>query len=44
MQHTSATRGESTNTVKLIAAWLLVGIPLAWGLFNTAVGAGALFK
>ena len=35
---------REANAVKLAAAWLFVGIPLAWGLFNTAVGASALFK
>jgi hypothetical protein len=28
----------------LVAAWLLVGIPLAWGIYRTAVNAAALFK
>jgi hypothetical protein len=36
--------GDPANTGKLIAAWLLVGIPLVWGVFKTAVNAAALFK
>jgi hypothetical protein len=44
MQQTNAPAGESANVGKLVAAWIFVGIPLAWGLFNTAVSASALFK
>jgi hypothetical protein len=44
MQQTNAAPGGASNSVKLVAAWLLVGIPLAWGIFNTAVNASALFK
>jgi hypothetical protein len=32
------------NLPKLVAAWLLVGIPFAWGVFVTAGNALALFK
>jgi hypothetical protein len=44
VQHTRTSAGEPANAVKLVAAWVFVGIPLAWGLFNTAVSAGALFR
>ncbi len=44
MAHLKAPAGDSANTVKLIAAWLLVGIPLAWGIYRTALNASALFK
>jgi hypothetical protein len=30
-------------TVKLILAWALVGIPLAWGVANTVASAANLF-
>jgi hypothetical protein len=44
MQRTNVPAGESANAAKLVAAWLFVGLPLAWGLYNTAVSASALFK
>lgn len=28
----------------LVAAWLLVGIPLAWGVYETVVKSMALFE
>jgi len=28
----------------VLVAWLLVGIPLLWGVWNTLVKASALFK
>jgi hypothetical protein len=34
----------ASNTLKLVGAWLLVGIPLAWGIYRTALNASALFK
>lgn len=38
-------KATSPSTMaELVAAWLLVGIPLAWGVFKTAVNAAALFK
>jgi hypothetical protein len=38
-------KATSPSTIsELVAAWLLVGIPLAWGVFKTAVNAAALFK
>jgi hypothetical protein len=33
-----------SNGVKLILAWAFVGIPLAWGVIQTAINATALFK
>lgn len=35
---------EGTSGVKLAAAWLLVGIPLLWGLWMTIGNAMALFQ
>jgi hypothetical protein len=31
-------------TVQLILAWLLVGIPLIWGVWNTLMNAMQLFE
>jgi hypothetical protein len=30
--------------VRLILAWAFVGIPLAWGVYQTAVKVASLFK
>jgi len=32
------------NGLKLVLAWAFVGIPLAWGVVETAINAAALFK
>jgi hypothetical protein len=32
------------NGIKLLLAWAFVGIPLAWGVVQTAINAAALFK
>jgi hypothetical protein len=44
MAHPNTPPTLSGNTLELIAAWLLVGIPLAWGVFVTAGNALALFR
>jgi hypothetical protein len=44
MAKTTVPAGDSASSIKLIGAWVLVGIPLAWGVFKTAVNASALFK
>ena len=31
-------------TVQLVLAWLLVGIPLVWGVWNTLLNALKLFQ
>ncbi len=33
-----------SNGVKLVLAWGLVGIPLAWGVIETAINAAKLFQ
>jgi hypothetical protein len=33
-----------SNSVKLILAWGLVGIPLIWGVVETAINAAKLFQ
>jgi hypothetical protein len=35
---------DSGNTVKLVLAWLWVGIPLAWGVYMTLGNAIKLFQ
>ena len=38
-------RNQSTdNGLKLFIYWLVVGIPLAWGIWNTLLKLPALFK
>ena len=40
-----AERNQSTdNGLKLFIYWLIVGIPLAWGIWNTLLKLPALFK
>ncbi len=34
---------SSSSKGKVIAAWLFVGIPLAWGIIMTLINAAALF-
>jgi hypothetical protein len=34
---------NDSNTVKLVLAWLLVGIPLLWGVIKTIQNALNLF-
>lgn len=36
--------GGSANGLKLVLAWGFVGIPLAWGVIETAVNAMKLFQ
>jgi hypothetical protein len=40
---------ENTNTKKsspvmILAAWALVGVPLAWGVYNTLLNSMKLFQ
>jgi hypothetical protein len=37
------TSGSTTSPVLVALAWLLVGVPLAYGLWQTLVRASALF-
>jgi hypothetical protein len=34
---------KSTSPLLIFAAWLIVGIPAAWGVYNTALNAKKLF-
>jgi hypothetical protein len=33
-----------TTTIRLVVYWLIVGIPLAWGVWKTLVKLPALFQ
>jgi uncharacterized membrane protein len=35
---------DSSMTVKLLVAWAVVGIPLAWGVWHVVLNAMKLFK
>jgi hypothetical protein len=34
---------KRTSPILIAAAWLFVGIPAAWGIYNTALNAKKLF-
>jgi hypothetical protein len=34
---------DGSSTVKLVLAWAFVGIPLIWGVVQTAINASKLF-
>ena len=36
--------GEKTSPLLLVAAWVVVTIPLAWGVYQTAVKSLPLFS
>ena len=38
-----ANTNDGNNTIKLVLAWLLVGIPLLWGVIKTIQNALNLF-
>lgn len=40
----TTTAGASNMNVRLIVLWILVGIPLLWGVLNTLESAMKLFK
>jgi hypothetical protein len=37
-------QSASDNGLKLVLAWLFVGIPLTWGVVQTCINALPLFK
>jgi hypothetical protein len=39
-----ATDERATSTLQLIAAWALVGVPLAWGVWQVVVKSMDLFR
>jgi hypothetical protein len=44
MSRETKTSSQSKTSAGLIAtAWIVVSIPLAWGIYNTALGAAKLF-
>ncbi len=44
MQQPQTPAADSGNTIKLVIAWLFVGIPFAWGVIKTLGNVVALFK
>jgi hypothetical protein len=34
---------KATSPLLIVAAWLIVGIPAGWGVYNTALNAKKLF-
>jgi hypothetical protein len=40
---TKASSQRKTPNGLIAAAWVVVSIPLAWGVYNTALGAAKLF-
>lgn len=44
MANTQYHAGGSGNAVKLLLAWVLVGIPLVWGVVQTLVNAVKAFQ
>jgi hypothetical protein len=38
------TEQATGNGIKLLLAWLFVGIPLAWGVYSTLLNAMKLFQ
>jgi hypothetical protein len=34
---------KNTSASLIAAAWIVVSIPLTWGIYNTALGAAKLF-
>lgn len=37
------TENKKTPAVAILVAWLIVGVPAAWGVYNTALNAKKLF-
>jgi hypothetical protein len=35
---------KKSSAGAILMAWLLVGVPLAWGIYNTLLSSMALFK
>jgi hypothetical protein len=41
---TRNTNVRTSSTAAVIFAWLLVGVPLAWGVYNTVLSSLTLFR
>lgn len=39
-----AANTRKSSGVLILGAWLIVGIPLGWGVYNTVLGAMKLFE
>jgi hypothetical protein len=44
MQAESSTQGNGSNILLLLISWLWVGVPLAWGVWETVRTSLALFR
>jgi len=42
--HSAKPNPGATDVVRLLAAWLFVGAPLAWGIYATLQKAAQLFR
>jgi hypothetical protein len=43
-QHEAGSEGGQGSWAVVALAWILVGVPLLWGIWNTLVKAAALFR
>ena len=43
-QHKAGSEGAQGSWAVVALAWILVGVPLLWGVWNTLIKAAALFK
>jgi hypothetical protein len=44
MADTASTTGTKSSPATIALAWLLVCVPLGWGVYNTFLGAMKLFQ
>jgi hypothetical protein len=44
VNHAGSDAPRGSSWVRVAVAWLLVGLPLLWGVFNTVKKALALFR
>jgi hypothetical protein len=42
--HAGDAAGAGSNWLEIVAAWAVVGLPLAWGVFTTLKKAAQLFQ
>jgi hypothetical protein len=43
-QNEMAENGQKSSPLIVLLAWLLVGIPLGWGVYNTVLNSAKLFQ
>jgi hypothetical protein len=44
MKQANPPADRPSSSLELVAAWILVGVPLVWGVYNTVLNAAALFR